>query len=225
MVRYNRRRVRPRRVARRMARKPMRFRRPKKIMNYVHRFVRWSDATALYPTIDKGPNIIFETGADQHFSYSFSLRNIINEVDFSSLYDMYRINKVTIYLERARNVTGSGTNNPFNFRIAVTHDYNDNNTLTTEDDYLEYSNCKRYSPIGNGPIKIVLYPKIANKIENVLGGTAFNAVNSNKVWINTVDDRVPHFGIKLFVPGGIATNDYALFKVRAKFDVSFKNSK
>lgn len=226
MVRYIRRRlrVRPRRFARRMARKLRRYR-PKKIVNRIHRFVRWCESTATYPTADKGPSQIFGLATDQHFSYSFNLRNLVYDVDFSSLFDMYRINKVTIFLERNRNVTGELLNSPFNQYCTVVHDYNDNNTLTSEDEYLEYGTCKRYPVVGNGPIKITLYPKIANKVENVLGGTAFTAMNSNKVWLNTVDDQVPHFGIKLLAPGGAIGLNTLMFKVRVKYDVSFKNSK
>lgn len=213
-----------RRLAR-LARKPLRLYRAPKVINRIHRFIRWADADSFFPTVDKGPNLIYGQAADQHFSYSFALRNVVNAVDFTSLYDMYRINKVTIFLERARNVTGENTNSPFNHYCLVVHDYNDNNSLATPDEYLEYSNCKRYPVVGNGPIKITLYPKIANKVENVLGGTAFTAINSNRVWLNTVDDQVPNFGIKLMAPGNAIAADSLMFRVRVKFDISFKNSK
>lgn len=224
MAPYTRRRQvrRPRKA--RMLKRMLTYR-PKKIVNQIHRFIRWADADASFPTADKGPSQIFGLATDQHFSYSFSLRDVINEVDFTALFDMYRINKVTVYLERNRNVTGELLNSPFNQYCAVVHDYNDNNSLTSESEYLEYASCKRYPVIGNGPIKITLYPKIASKVENILGGTAFNAISSNKVWLNTVDDRIPHFGIKLFAPGGAIGLNTLMFKVRVKFDLSFKNSK
>lgn len=199
---------------------------PKKITNYVHRFIRWNDKDTFFPTEDIAPTLIVALSTAQNLSYSFNLRNVVNAVDFTSLYDQYRINKVTVYLERFWNSTGdtiAGT--PYNSNIRVVHDYNDNNVLSQEDDYLEYSNCKSYKSVGNGTIKLVLYPKIAQVIENVGGTQGFNAVASNKMWLNTVDDRIPHFGIKIFVPPGISSTGQALFRVRAKFDLSFKNSK
>jgi len=98
--------------------------------------------------------------------------------------------------------------------------------LANEDQYLEYSNCKSYSAIGNRPIVITLYPKINNGVLNAGGGVnAFTSMASNKVWLNVDDDEVPHFGIKIFVPGVIASDNTRLFVVRAKYHISLKNSK
>lgn len=219
MARYMRRRKmnKPRRGKRRMMRK--------KVTNMVHRFIRWSDKDTLFPSTS-GPSFINASATDQHLTYSFKLRNVVNAVDFTSLYDQYRINKITIHFERLLNSTGDTiAATPYNQKIRVVHDYNDNNALANEDDYLEYSNCKSYNIIGNGTPKVTLYPKLAQVIENVGGTQGFNAVPSNKVWLNTVDDQIPHFGIKVFVPGGTTTVGYGLFKVRVRFDLSFKNSK
>lgn len=203
--------------------KTYRPRKVKKIANQLHRYVRWADKDVYFPDITHGPTLITETGADQSWSYSFCLRNVVNAVDFTSLYDMYKINKVTIFIERF-GVFGNNNVGPLNKFFRVVHDYNDNDLLVSEDDFLEYSNCKSYPSMGTRPIKIVLYPKIADKVENVNGGTAFTAVSSNKVWLNTVNDQVPHFGVKLFVPGGIAAGGQAICKIRVKFDMTFKNS-
>jgi len=220
------------RALRRAPRALYRPRRPrvirrKKTANKVHSFVRWCDKDTLYPTATQGPNAIFETGVDQHFGYSFKLDNVVNPTDFTNLYDSYKINKITLYLERQLNSTGTvAVANPTNKRLRVVHDYNDNNILANEDQYLEYSNCKSYSAIGNRPIVITLYPKINNGVLNAGGGVnAFTSMASNKVWLNVDDDEVPHFGIKIFVPGVIASDNTRLFVVRAKYHISLKNSK
>lgn len=197
----------------------------KKITDQIHRYVRWAQSAATFPDAAHGPNLILTSNANQLYSYSFNLRNVVNSVDFQSLYDMYRINKVTIYMERL----ATQNNLPltaFNKYIRVVHDYNDNDLLTNENDYLEYSNCKSYPIVGSKPIKVVLYPKIANKVENVLGGTAFQAVNSNKIWLNTVNDQTPHFGIKVFIPSFVSQPEESpILQIRVKYDMSFKNSK
>lgn len=219
--------TRKRRIARRKftVRKARRVYRRKKVANQVHRYIRWNDKDTVFSTT--GPTVINTNSfANQNLSYSFKLRDVVNAVDFTSLYDMYRINKITLYLERYWNVGGDSISvAPYNQKIRVVHDYNDNNTLTQEDDYLEYSNCKSYNTVGNGAAKIVLYPKVAQVVENVGGTQGFNAVSSNKMWFNTVDDQIPHFGIKMFIPQGGNNNGSAIFKVRARFDLSFKNSK
>lgn len=210
-----------RRPARAFVRRPRRL---KKTQNKVHTFVRWCDKDTTYGL--NGPSVVNETLTNQHLVYTFVLDNVVNPADFTNLYDMYRINKVTLYLERLRNATGDGTVNPYNLKMSVVHDYNDANPLTQEDEYLEYANCKRYSVVGNGAIKITLYPKINNIVENSGGApSAFTSMNSNKVWLNIAEDAVPHFGLKMFIPAGVTSEGYGLFRVRAKYHLSMKNSK
>ena len=50
------------------------------------------------------------------------------------MYDQYRINKITLYLERYWNSTSQASSVfPNNNKIRVVHDYNDNNPLTQEE--------------------------------------------------------------------------------------------
>jgi len=215
-----------RRPKRRFGRKIYR----KKTQNKVHTYVRWCDKDTTYPG-DTGPNLISETGADQHLAYSFKLDNVVNPSDFINLYDMYRINKVELHLEPLITSSGLisnlGSLNYQNRKLRVVHDYNDNDPLTNEDEYLEYSNCKSYSSVRSGVIRITLFPKLNNIIEDVGGAsTAFTSMNSNRVWLNMANDEVPHFGLKIFIPEDISnTVGSPLFRVRAKFHLSMKISK
>jgi len=198
----------------------------KKTQNKVHTFIRWCDKDTQYPG-STGPNTIAELSADQHLAYSFKLDNLVNPSDFTNLYDAYKINKITLHLEPQYDQTqGAGSMGPISKKIRVVHDYNDNDVLTSEDDYLEYSNCKSYSPWSRRGINITLYPKINNIIENVGGAaTAFTAQASSKVWLDIKNDEVPHFGIKMFIPGGMLPENTVLFRVRARYHISLKNSK
>lgn len=197
----------------------------RKTQNAVHHFVRHCDKDTEYVT-SLGPNLITETGSDQHLTYQFKLDNLVNPSDFTNLYDFYRINKITLMLEPLWEQSGAGTGLNQNRRIRVVHDYSDATQLTQEDDYLEYANCKSYFPWSKRGIKITLYPKIKNAIENKDGTVnAFTSVNSNKVWLDTDNDEVPHFGLKIFIPGTMGGNGLQLFRVRAKFHISVKNSK
>lgn len=198
----------------------------KKTQNKVHSYIRWCDKDSTYVTSELGPNSISETLADQHLTYQFKLDNIVNPSDFTNLYDQYKINKIQLFLEPTANQTGAPVNNPVQRKLAVVHDYTDATPLASEDNYLEYSNCKRYNAIRNNAIKITLYPKIKNVVENVGGQTnAYTTMNSNRVWLDCDNDEVPHFGLKIFVPANISSNASPLFRVRAKFWLSFRNSK
>lgn len=216
-------------VARRLPRafrvRPRRRVGRKKVANKVHTFVRYCDKNTTYPDAN-GPNLIVETGSDQNLAYTFKLDNVVNPTDFTNLYDQYRINKVELMLEPLWDQAGNGSGLNQNRRIRVVRDYNDATPLTQEDDYLEYANCKSYFPWSKRGIKIVLYPKIANVVENVGGAaSAYTLMNSNRVWLNIAEDEVPHFGLKIFIPGSMAPTSLQMFTVRAKYWLSFKNSK
>lgn len=199
----------------------------KKTQNKVHTFVRWCDKDATYVTAELGPNSILSKATDQNLTYQFKLDNVVNPQDFTNLYDSYKINKIQLFLEPTANQTNTPVNYPVQRKIAVVHDYTDANPLTQEDDYLEYANCKRYNIVRNNAIKITLFPKIKNIIENVDGAaTAYTSLSSNKVWLDMDNDEVPHFGLKIFVPASVlGSNEDQIFRVRAKYWISCKNSK
>lgn len=100
MALYRRKLTRRKLIRRRRPMRMLKAVRPyKKITNLVHRFVRWNDKDTSFPGTT-GPIVINAAPTDSNYSYSFNLRNLVNAVDFTSLYDQYRINKVTIFLER-----------------------------------------------------------------------------------------------------------------------------
>lgn len=213
---YRRRRV--------LRRRPIRRRRyVKKTANKVHTFVRWCDKDTTYG--DKGPNQILASPADQHLAYQFKLDNLSGVSDFVNLYDGYKINKIQLFLEPFWDQTFP--NGPSNLKMSVVHDYNDAFPLTNEDEYLEYGNCKRYFMTSKRGIRITLYPKINNVIENAAGAaTGFTSLNSNRQFLNIATDEVPHFGIKMLIPGGAQAPEGSLmFRVRAKYWVSMRGTK
>lgn len=197
----------------------------RKTCNKIHTFVRWCDKDTTYGTY--GPNMIFETGSDQHLTYQFKLDNVTAVNDFTALYDGYKINKIQLFLEpQYDQAQGVGSAGPISKKIRVVHDYNDATPLTNEDEYLEYGNCKSYFPWSRRGIRITLYPKINNIVENVGGaGNAFTSMNSNRQFINIASDELPHFGIKMMVPGGMIANDTLAFRVRAKMWLSMRGTK
>lgn len=198
----------------------------KKTCNKVHTFVRWCDKDSTYGAY--GPNLITETAANQHLSYQFTLDQVSAASDFTNLYDAYKINKIQLFLEPSYDQSAAVNSlNPAVKNLRVVHDYNDAAQLTNEDDYLQYGNCKSYNPWSKRGIRITLYPKINNVIENVGGvATAFSSMNSNRQFLNIATDEIPHFGIKIFIPAGLSTVETAsLFRVRAKMWLSMRGTK
>lgn len=214
---------------RRYARRKPVFRRRrfvKKTVNKIHTFVRWCDKDSTYG--DYGPNVIRETNANQHLTYQFKLDQVSGISDFTNLYDGYKINKVQLFLEPLIDNSSANTNAPsLSKKIRVVHDYNDAFPLTDEDEYLQYGNCKSYFPWSKRGIRITLYPKLNNVIENVSGAaTGYTSMNSNRQFLNIATDEVPHFGIKIMIPSMLsAPAETELFRVRAKFWLSMRGTK
>lgn len=197
----------------------------RKTANKIHTFVRWCDKDSTYG--DYGPNVISETGGDQHLTYQFKLDQVTGVSDFTNLYDGYKINKIQLFLEPLiDNSSSTLTAGTLSKKIRVVHDYNDASPLGDEDTYLEYGNCKSYFPWSKRGIRITLYPKLNNIIENV-GGTAtgYTSMNSNRQFLNIASDEVPHFGIKMFIPRQMTVTDTVMFRVRAKFWMSMRGTK
>jgi len=198
----------------------------RKTANKIHTFVRWCDKDAVYGQY--GPSSITESGSDQHLTYQFKLDQVTAVNDFTSLYDGYKINKIQLFLEPTVDQTINFAQG-LNRKISIVHDYNDAFPLSNEDEYLEYGNCKRYFPWSKRGIRVTLYPKLNNIIENVQGAsTGYTSMNSNRQFLNIATDEVPHFGIKIMIPGGL-TNvtdpQTQIFRVRAKFWLSMRGTK
>lgn len=203
-------------------------RQPRRIYNRIHKFVRWADTAALFPTLGLGPNQIVEQGgtSGQNLSYSFALNQIALYNEFTVLYDFYKIHKIELFLEPTNNQTTDATSIHIqNYKMRAVHDYVDNFPLLNESQYLEYGNCKSYNCVSSKTHKIVLYPWVNSALENVLGTT--NAFSPRKSpWIATRDSSVPHFSIKLYIPPNVSGNiGQVLFNVRVRFTISMKNSK
>jgi len=196
----------------------------KKTANKIHTFVRWCDKDTTYG--ENGPNTITEGTSAQHLTYQFKLDNVSGVTDFTNLYDGYKINKIQLFLEPFIDQSSGPTPIAYQQRIRVVHDYNDATPLTDEDEYLQYGNCKSYVPFTRNGIRITLYPKLNNVIENVAGGAnGFTSMNSNRQFLNIATDEVPHFGIKMFIPNGLAADGTTLFRVRAKYWLSMRGTK
>lgn len=227
LTRYVRRRKMTRPNRRRM-RNVMLVRQPRKIYNRIHKFVRWADTAALFPTLALGPNQIIEQGgtAGQNLSYSFALNQLSLYNEFTVLYDFYKIHKVELFFEPTNNQTTDATAIFIqNKKMRVVHDYVDNFPLLNESQYLEYGNCKSYNTVTNKTHKIVLYPWVNSAVENVGGAT--NAFSPRKSpWLATRDSSVPHFSVKVFIPPNISGSiGQILFNIRVRYTVSMKCAK
>lgn len=197
-------RTRGRRGFRRFKRRFYRKRFSKKSSQRVYRFTRHCDIS---PSLLSNINPTFG-------SINFSLNDLPNYTEFTSLYDMYKINAVTVTFipQMTENVSAVTLNNPYaNTRFYSCIDYNDNSPPTTIDEVRQYQNCKVTSILRMHK-RYIYKPKVLDA-----GGYTFSP------WISTAFPSNNYYGLKYAVESTQATGALTFeFKIEAKFYMSFK---
>ena len=201
--------------------------------------VAWSSAPLNWqigtPTPDD--NGLWQFGG----SMKFQLSDVINTIDFTTLFDRYKLNKVVVsimpLMSMGHNIVSSatGTNQSSCLPTLVTAiDYDDATVPTLSDDLLERQNCKSYR-MGGKVINITINnPKV---LQSVASGdttvTQVSAVTKAAPYLDCVQEDVNHYGLKFYVrdfalPAGTSApspSSNSLLRIRCKYYLSFKESK
>ena len=171
----------------------------------------------------------------------FQLSDVINTIDFTTLFDRYKLNKVVVSIMPLMNTghnivsNATGTNQSSCLPTLVTAiDYDDATVPSLSDDLLERQNCKSYR-MGGKVINITIRnPKV---LQSVASGdttvTQVSAVTKAAPYLDCVQEDVNHYGLKFYVrdfalPPGTSSSSpssNSLIRVRCKYYLSFKESK
>lgn len=191
-----------RRVVRRT--RPMRFRRPR------------PSVAAL--SVRRSYNY-FEVGAagPVYAGYSYNLSSIPGYINFTNLFDQYRINLIVLKFWLRIELPDATTD--VIPKLFYAKDYNDVNTPTSIAEVRQYSNHKCVKLSTYRPVVVKLRPATLSLIYNGLT----SAYSSNwRKWLQTTAASVPHYGLKCAIdllPVGQAVD------VEATYYMSFKNAK
>jgi len=160
-------------------------------------------------------NIGSSVAAFTNFAWTFRLNDVPNVSEFTSLFDQYRIKKVTLMLiPNQTESIPSAANFGLMFRVI---DYDDANLLTANTDYMQYQNCQLHPVVFPGIMEIPVVPRIASA---VYGGGAFTSYGNTEMWLDVASPSVEHYGVKL---GISQTTVSVAFQVVAKFELEFRN--
>lgn len=117
--------------------------------------------------------------------------------NLGTIFDQYRITFVELALfPRSGPASGLGANPGFIIGVV---DYDDNATLASTADALDYSNAI-YAPVGDG-----IYCEFVPRCNLSVGNTPSIAANSEKVWIDAASLGVQHYGFKVIT--SVAASD------------------
>lgn len=144
--------------------------------------------------------------------YNFSLNDLPNYAEFTSLYDMYKINAVKLTFiprQTVSNSTSSINNADNTARFFSAIDYNDS-SVATADQLREYQTAK-FTRLLRTHKRYIYKPKILDS-------------NSYSVspWMSTLSPSANYYGLKIAIE---PTGSALIYGVEAKFYLSFKNVK
>ena len=200
-----RRRRRGRRVGRRRRRRW--GRRPQKyrvsrwgIKKYnIHRFRRMGRTT----------NVPLQAGTDiATYSPAFNFADVVNNTEFTSLYDQYRIDYVTMMISWSPlNTIALNPNNPGEALYPLMYyckDYDDATSPLSLTAFKEKGNLRSFRLTPNKVYKIHVKPASQKVIVKQFGlpgaNVTFGDLSTGPVWNKKIDcnsDTTPHFGIKM----------------------------
>lgn len=150
---------------------------------------------------------------------SFSFNNIPASSEFVALFDAYRINKIVVkYMPMS---TEASTTQSTALFLSVI-DYNDDVLPTTEDQLLEYENCKVTKGLKNHTR--VFTPSTLDLLTDDTGATTYAGNPRWKQWIPTSRATVPHYGLK-YLRQAQATGNLVQYRLQVTYYFSCKSVK
>lgn len=155
--------------------------------------------------------IVSDAANPTRVGIDFRLNKLPNYTEFTSLYDMYKINAVKVIIRPQMsqvNSLGALNNIYYNDRIYTCIDYNDATAPTTTDEVRQYQSCKIGSCVR--PHKRYIYkPKILD-----------SSSYSMTPWVACAAPNTIWYGLKVAID---TVPNAAFWTVEVKYYLSFKN--
>lgn len=251
--RYVRRRVGPMRMSRNVRGRVSGRSRTRRGARPKFLFHRWCNLP-VWSSVDRGPGLNFSaaqcsysattgiltvgsTAAQTEWDLAacFSLNDIPNVAEFTSLFDMYKLNAVMFQIKMTsipENINAPNGNvvNYGNFYPTLWYapDHDDNNTNTIAQ-LKEYERARHKVLRPNKEINIMLRPTTLSGTYN--NSTIFGyQANYRKNWLDAAYPSIPHFGLKFAIDfegltlAGSGAGAFQ-FKINAKYYFSCKNTR
>lgn len=138
---------------------------------------------------------------------AFSLNQLPGVSEFTNLYDQYKINGISVKIQPllTEGIASavSGTTAAWGFpKLSTVLDFDDSTNPATELVMLQYGSLKQTGAFREH--KRYFKPKIRQAALDAGGAITANTVR-NAGWLDVANPDVPHYGIKVYHPGPIAS--------------------
>lgn len=191
------------------------------------------------PSINKTPisytreipnnNLQITTGSNwMSWATTFSAGTLPNITEFSNLFDVYRIRRVTIKLRLVQppEATNTPATSQFYPDVYVTVDHDDATIPPSVDSVLQYGKCKRGVLRPNRWFTYSFYPTTSIQLYRGPTTTGY-APMKNGAWLDLAYTDVPYYGLKGVISNeaaGVTTAALAV-EYHTVYTIQFKNNR
>ncbi len=158
----------------------------------------WTPKTHYFKRhVDLG-TITFSTAGIVSNGFSFQLDEIPNYTEFTTLFDLYKIEHVEVHMlpgtNSQNNQIGVGGSVTYPPRIATVIDYNSSGAFASFNDARDFESAEVHQAIRRDPIVRRLTPRFLTGVEE--DGATIVTGGASRGWLNTARADVPHYGFR-----------------------------
>jgi len=163
-----------------------------------------------------------------NYKKSFAMTDIPQWSSYKKLFDDYILSKVVLTMRYNHMIATYSSSTPIVNDIKplllIKTDHNDSSTGVSWDDLKQSEKARMCQMVGGRPIDHVLKPAVQVEAYKTLTTSAYCAKFNTS--IRTVDDSVPHYGLKIQVKTqpGPAVYDFGSINLEYKYYFTMKNA-
>jgi len=133
-------------------------------------------------------------------SFLFRLQDVLNPGEFTTLFDSFKINGVSLAME---NMTGNHVNTGAGISVIpeIYHvlDYDDATPPPTQATTQQYENCKQKRLEQTKKLTRYFVPKVADLAFKTSGTTVGFTHRNKNPWVDCVNSDTEHYGLKMWI--------------------------
>jgi hypothetical protein len=173
--------------------------------------------------VDLG-NVALSSAGISTNGFSFQLDEVPNYTEFTTLFDLYKIEHVELHMipsaNSANTLTGIGGAINYPPRIATVIDYNSSTGFASFDDARDFESAEVVPAIRRNPIVRKITPKFLTGVEE--DGATIVTGGASRGWLNTARADVPHYGFRYVAEQLTSATEFIGFRCEAIYYLSMK---
>lgn len=188
----------------------------------IKRSIRAHGRVMTFKRMSSSNDVVMSTDSLGNYSVGvqFTLADLPNYTEFTSLFQSYRIKKVVVRyipLNGSSGVSGTGGALSLNTGLCATViDYNDASTATLAA-LQEFRTCKIWNMYRQHSRTI--YPKVANEV--YISGVSTGYSDGSNPWCSTNSASIPHYGFKVSI--GAAPASVAIGRLQYTYYIQVRD--